>query len=302
MPLEGSNRERMTRPTPLQEALVPARSLRRLLVVAGLVAALVGTGLGVAPTADAASRWAAAATAPIHPGVQTYSETGQCTANYVFFRGDDVFIGQAAHCTSLGGQSDTDGCTTQSRPLGTQVEVVGATRPGVLVYSSWLAMQAAGEKDPNVCAGNDFALIRLDPADRRRVNPTIPHWGGPTGINKTGLAPLNPVYSYGDSSLRHVIGLLRPKSGVSLGDSNAGWSHDVFTITPGIPGDSGSAMLDGNGLATGVLSTIYITPVPGMNAFADFNKVFQYARAHGQAGLLLALGTTRFNPNQLPLG
>lgn len=281
---------------------MPARHLRRLLVVAGLVLAIAGSGLGVAPKAEAASRWAVAATAPIHPGVQTYSETGQCTANFVFFRGEEVFLGQAAHCTSLGTQSDTDGCNTRSLPLGTPVEVVGATRPGTLAYSSWLAMQAAGERDRNACAANDFALVRLDPADRRRVNPSIPHWGGPTGINKSGLAPLNPVYTYGDSSLRQGIGLLRPKSGVSLGDGPGGWSHDAFTLTPGIPGDSGSAMVDGNGLATGVLSTIYITPVPGMNSFADFNKVFQYARSHGMPGLLLALGTTPFNPHQLPLG
>jgi hypothetical protein len=41
-----------------------------------------------------------------------------------------------------------------------------------------------------------------------------------------------------------------------LGDDGAGWSHNVATVTPGVPGDSGSAFLDANGRALGVLSTL----------------------------------------------
>ena len=63
-------------------------------------------------------------------------------------------------------------------------------------------MQAAGESDANACAYNDFALVRIDPADVGSVNPSIPHWGGPTGLNTTGNAALARVYSYGNSSLR----------------------------------------------------------------------------------------------------
>jgi hypothetical protein len=40
-----------------------------------------------------------------------------------------------------------------------------------------------------------------------------------------------------------------------VGDDGNGWSHTVYTVTPGIPGDSGSAFLDASGNALGVLST-----------------------------------------------
>ena len=48
------------------------------------------------------------------------------------------------------------------------MEVGGASRPGTLVYNAWLAMQAAHETNADACAKNDFALIRLDPADVAR--------------------------------------------------------------------------------------------------------------------------------------
>jgi hypothetical protein len=85
-----------------------------------------------------------------------------------------------------------------------------------------------------------LALVRLDPADAGRVNPSIPFWGGPVGLSASGTALGDTVYSYGNSSLRGGIAQLSPKRGTSLGDSGAGWSHDVFTVTPGIPGDSGA--------------------------------------------------------------
>src|SRR5205807_8650158 len=110
-------------------------------------------------------------------------------------------------------------------------------------YNSWLAMQAAGETDPNACAFNDLALVRIDPADVSKVNPSIPHWGGPTGLS-TGTAPGQTVYSYGNSSLRLGLTLLSPKLGLSLGDRANGWTHTVYTVTPGLPGDSGSPFLD----------------------------------------------------------
>ena len=62
-------------------------------------------------------------------------------------------------------------------------------------------MQAAGETDANTCDYNDLALVKLDPADSGKVNPSIPFWGGPTGITDT-TATGDKVLSYGNSSLR----------------------------------------------------------------------------------------------------
>src|SRR5438067_55341 len=96
--------------------------------------------IGIGPT-SAASAWAPADTAAVHPGVQTYTQGGQCTSNFVYSDGTDVYLGQAAHCSSLGSNTDTNGCDTESLPLGTEVVVLGASKPGVLAYNSWIAMQ-----------------------------------------------------------------------------------------------------------------------------------------------------------------
>lgn len=56
------------------------------------------------PPAAAAPAWAPAASAAIHPGVQTFTNGAQCTANFVFYDGTAVYIGQAAHCSGTGGK------------------------------------------------------------------------------------------------------------------------------------------------------------------------------------------------------
>ncbi|MBN1528222.1 MAG: hypothetical protein JW895_04125, partial [Thermoleophilaceae bacterium] len=148
-----------------------------------------------------AGAWAPAATATVHPGVQTFTEGGQCTANFIYQDGNGTYIGQAAHCASTGAATDTDGCLAGTQPLGTPVEITGASRPGTLVYSSWITMQANGESDPDTCAYNDLALVKIDPADVGKVNPSVPGFGGPTGVGGPSAA-LDDVYSYGNSSLR----------------------------------------------------------------------------------------------------
>jgi hypothetical protein len=277
--------------------------VRAIAVMTIVSASLVATAASTPFSAAAAPTWAPAATATIHPGVQTFTNGAQCTANFVYFDSGTTYIGQAAHCAGTGGNTATNGCTSGSLPLGTPVTVTGASKPGSLVYSSWLTMQSLHEADANTCQFNDLALIKLDPADAGKVNPSIPHWGGPTGIATTGTTLGATVYSYGNSSLRGGVTLLSPKRGVSLGDSGGGWSHDVYTVTPGIPGDSGSAFLDANGNALGILSTVQIAPVAGSNGVGDVNLELGYLHAHSSfAGVQLATGTVPFNGNQLPLG
>ncbi len=276
---------------------------RRLLAAVAMLAAVIAVGVGSAPPAQAVPpTWADAATAPIHPGVMMFTDGAQCTANFVFTDATDVYIGYAAHCAGTGAATDTNGCNAGSLPLETPVEIDGATQPGALAYSSWLAMQAAGETDANTCEYNDFALVRLHPSDHVLVNPSIPHWGGPTGLNTGGIPAGSTLYSYGNSSLRQGVALLSPKSGVSLGTTGGGWSHPAYTVSPGVPGDSGSAMLDSAGRASGVLSTLGLAPLPLSNNFGDLNHELAYAQAHGAPGVTLVLGTVPFRSGQLPLG
>src|SRR5262245_3678867 len=140
---------------------------------AALLAILVTALLAVAsvagsPAGATARAWAPADTAQIHPGTMMYTEGAQCTANFVYTdAAGNVYVGYAAHCAGTGSSTDTDGCETDSLPLGTAVTFneggslvnegtqVGS---GTLAYSSWLTEKRLGTSDPDTCAYNDLAL------------------------------------------------------------------------------------------------------------------------------------------------
>jgi hypothetical protein len=284
----------------------------RLSVLMGVVVLALLAGSG------GASAWAPAGSATIHPGVMTFTGgssflngAGQCTANFVYTDSSgNVYLGQAAHCSSTGSNTETNGCSTKSLALGTPIyagELVnGGIQPGTLVgtlaYNSWIAMQKAGEKNAAVCAYNDLALIKIEPGQLANVNPTVPFWGGPNGL-AGGAAPLGErVFTYGNSILRGGISALSPKTGLSLGEAegSAGWSSQVYTVTPGIPGDSGSAYMDGSGNALGVLSTVELAPVPASNGVGTLAKEIAYANTATGLGIKVAPGTTRFSSVPVP--
>jgi hypothetical protein len=282
----------------------------RALVAAAAGAVLVAAGVAASTApVEAAASYAPAGTAKIHPGTMMYTSGAQCTGNFVFTDGAGAtYVGYAAHCAGQGAATDTNGCTTKSLPLGTKVTFneggnlasegtqVGT---GTLAYSSWLTMQKNGDKNANECAYNDLALVKVSPADVGKVNPSVPFWGGPTGIDTDGTAAGDRVYTYGNSSLRGGVEQLSPHTGASVGDDPAdgGWSHPVYTVTPGIPGDSGSGFMSADGKALGVLSTVAIAPLAGSNGVGDVGKELAYAQAHsGIAGLSLVNGTEPFAP------
>jgi hypothetical protein len=279
------------------------------------VSALVLTSLSLAANAAA---WAPAASATIHPGVMTFTGAasflggaGQCTSNFVFTDSKGgVYLGQAAHCSSTGSNTETNGCRARSLRLGTPIysgEVVNGgikngTLIGTLAYNSWITMRSRREKDPNTCAFNDLALIRINSAQVGNVNPTVPFWGGPNAL-AGGAAPASErVFSYGNSILRGGVSVLSPKAGVSLGEveSSGGWSEQVYTLTPGIPGDSGSGFMNASGGALGVLSTVEIAPVPASNGVGTLAKELAYANASTGLGLAVAAGTTPFSAVPVP--
>jgi hypothetical protein len=218
----------------------------------------------------AAQAWAPAGQASIHPGVMTFTDGAQCTSNFVFSDATDVYLGQAAHCSGTGGATETNGCDSGSLPIGTAVEIDGASRPGTLAYNSWLTMQSRGENNPDACEFNDLALVRVDPADVASVNPSVPGFGGPTGVGTAAQG--ETVYSYGNSSLRAGVRQLSPKQGVVAQTEGNGWSYTVYTASPGVPGDSGSAFLNSAGEGMGVLSTLQILPTAGSNGVGDLGN------------------------------
>jgi hypothetical protein len=288
-----------TRRTTAAFSVLFSAVLAATIIMARPVAASTGLNLATA--------WAPAATARIHPGVQMYTNGKQCTANFVYTDGaGNTYVGYAAHCATLGTATDTNGCTAPSLPLGTRVDFVEGGSPllsgtkvgsGTLVYSSWLTMQARGETDANACAYNDLALVKVNAADVSKVNPSVPFWGGPVALNTTGTAAGETVYTYGNSGLRAGVESLSPKQGTSLGTTAEGWSHSVYTATQGVPGDSGSAVLDASGNALGTLSTLALAPLAGTNGVGDLDHELAYAQQHGGiAGLALVPGTEPFSP------
>ncbi len=280
-----------------------------------LLSALV---MALASTAGSASAWAPAESATIHPGVMTFTGgpsflegAGQCTANFVYTdAAGNVYLGQAAHCSSTGSNTETNGCSTKSLPLGSPIYagdlvnggVQKGTLIGTLAYNSWIAMQSKGEKDADTCAYNDLALIKIASSQVGNVNPTVPFWGGPDGLAPSVSATGERVYSYGNSILRLGVSALSPKTGVSLGEAegSGGWSQGLYTVTPGIPGDSGSAFMNASGGALGVLSTVELAPIPASNGVGTLAKELAYANSATGLGLNVAAGTTPFSSVPVP--
>ena len=92
-----------------------------------------------------------------------------------------------------------------------------------------------------------------------------------------------------------------PKKGYSLGSVEDGWTHPLYTVTPGVPGDSGSGFLDADGNAFGVLSTLSAGPFPASNYASDLAHCLDYMYAHGGPGAVLEPGTEAFTPSALPI-
>ena len=192
--------------------------------------------------------------------------------------------------------TETDGCSSATGPLGTEVAIQGSDgrdRKGAMAYSSWVAMQADGETDPDLCAYNDFALVELSTGDAADVNPSVPFFGGPTGLHERALSAGTPVLGYGNSTTRHGVEALRPKAGSIVAANGKGFGYEVYTVSPGIPGDSGSGYLTQNGEAVGVLSTLNLAPLPVSNGMTNLAKALRYAADHGFADLELEPGTGR---------
>jgi hypothetical protein len=287
--------------------------LRRKLLVLLTTSALLTLG-----SVASASAWAPEESATIHPGVMTFTTASsflngasQCTGNFVFTDSSgNVYLGQAAHCSSTGEDTETNGCSTKSLPLGTPIYsgdlvnggVQDGTLIGTLAYNSWIAMQKAKEKDANTCAYNDLALIKIAPSQVANVNPTVPFWGGPDGLAPGVSSTGERVFSYGNSIIRGGVSALSPKTGVSLGEQEetGGWSQQLYTVTPGIPGDSGSGFLDASGNALGVLSTVEFAPLPAANGVGTLAKELAYANSSTGLGLTVAPGTTPFNSVPVP--
>lgn len=177
-------------------------------------------------------------TGQIRPGAQ---QSNGCTLSWILRdQNGALYQTTAGHCTSSVGQN------------------IGASGVGTIGQVVWRV---------NGGVGNDMAVIRIDPARYSLVDPTLCHWGGPSGIATppdTGTAGTKH-----DSMLHYGWGVMwsgqetRARAGYISGPApgaslptmqGSGWFSDGSVRMKGFTdgGDSGSPMMLKSGLAAGV--------------------------------------------------
>ena len=220
---------------------------------------------GVAIPEDAEIPASGLAFAGIRPGAWMIAPSG-CTMNFVFGSGTDLYIGTAGHCTEVGDR------------------VVLVALPGVLMEIGTTVIS----RDNGI--GDDFALVEIDDAMLDLVNPSMTHWGGPTGTGQPAV---------GDAVVHSGHGLVigtggTPRAGVVTyvgrgeGGDAFGWDGAAT------PGDSGSAVRDVGGLAAGDLTHLVVGTdyLPAFIAGTTATRMEAIARR--------PIATASIVPNPLP--
>lgn len=174
----------------------------------------------------------------IGPGSWVRMGEAYCTGAFVLE--DDTgtqYLTTAAHCTSHVGQT---------------AEVLeNAVVAGI---DEWDAFGTVVDRWPSYSGGwggLDAALIEIDPGMHDRVDPSVPGWGGPTGVYTDAPGQDNPgIAHYGWGWATWYEHNTRCREGEdSHGWTDTTWWGESF----GGGGDSGSAVLTEDGQALGIL-------------------------------------------------
>lgn len=185
-----------------------------------------------------------------------------CTMNFVFTDGTSSYIGTAGHCAGNG--------KTVIAQVGTRVDPTDS----VLVQ---LAAIGSVVKSWNAGIGRDFALVKINPGFK--VVPGVAGALGPTGAF-CGDPVGQPVMHYGHGYI-FFVEQGHPKFGEVIPDltllvrfNNA---NGFNWVGYGLPGDSGSGVMNDAGLAVGDLTHgigVAGVPVPGLNFGTDMQGIF----------------------------
>jgi hypothetical protein len=187
-----------------------------------------------------------------------------CTMNFVFTDGTSSYIGTAGHCVAGG--------RTVIAQIGTRVD------PTDTVFVT-LAAIGRVVKSMNSGIGKDFALVKIDPG--YKVVPGITGGLGPTGVF-CGDPVGQPVMHYGHGYIFFVeqgyakFGEVIPDLTVLLKFSSP---NGFNWVGYGLPGDSGSGVMNDAGLAVGDLThgvSVAGVPVPGLNFGTDMQGIFNF--------------------------
>ncbi len=187
-----------------------------------------------------------------------------CTMNFVFTDGTSKYIGTAGHC-ARGGQTVVMQVATRVSPVEESSLIVTLAAIGK-VAKSW-----------NAGIGKDFALVKIDPAFR--VVPGVAGGLGPTGVF-CGDPVGQPVMHYGHGYV-FFVEQGYAKFGEVVPDLTLLFkfaSPNGFNwVGYGLPGDSGSGVMNAAGLAVGDLTHgigVAGVPVPGLSFGTDMGGIF----------------------------
>lgn len=236
---------------------------------------------------DEIPEWPEISEATVRPGVGVASSAGSCTSNFVFRSPDNgtLYLGLAAHC--LPGEEEDE-----------QVEIAGGEATAMVAYNSWYTMDNM-DGSPGIDRDtNDFALIEIPDDVRDKVHPAIRHYGGPVGLAEQPEVGQR-VLTYGNTALRQGVEPSNTREGYVVESSD--WYTSMYIATPGLPGDSGSAVLDGEGRALGVLIHLGVAPLAASNGAVNLAPALAWAQEH--AGVEAELATWEIiDPGVFPDG
>ena len=189
-----------------------------------------------------------------------------CTANFVFQKNGVYGLGTAGHCAagdSIGGFPDVTAYVVP--PAGQGV-------PGIYHIGRFVMSRNNG-------VGEDFAMVEIDAQYSGWMNPTMPVWGGPTGVYTSDLP--TAVKHFGHGAVVGTGGT--PRAGVApIWDARN--SHAFAWYGCGMVGDSGSAVNVVTGEGAGNFTHIIISDgipngeiLPGMLAGTRLTYILQLA-------------------------
>ncbi len=200
-------------------------------------------------------------TTAVSAGTCMVSPSG-CTMNFVFTDGTSYYIGTAGHCSGNG--------KTVIAQVGTRVDPTDTVFVTLAAIGTTVASWNSG-------IGKDFALVKINAGFK--VIPGVTGALGPTGVF-CGDPVGQPVMHYGHGYI-FFVEQGYPKFGEVIPDLTLlvkFTTPDGFNwVGYGLPGDSGSEVMNDAGLAVGDLTHgigIAGVPVPGLSFGTDMSKIF----------------------------
>lgn len=187
--------------------------------------------------------------------------TAGCTANFVWTDGSSYYLGAAGHCF-LGNGAVGDNTSPNGDDLSNVTVRVGlddfifggfAALNGLrgTTYELGDIVYARQANEDGTGVGHDFGLVEIpqDAFDKGIVDPTLPQFGGPTGVVDSGALPEGePICQYGNGVGNGEVFATKGRRGASLGAQ--GDYKSWYAALRGSPGDSGSAILGADPTST----------------------------------------------------